>query len=58
MLGQVQISGDWFHVEDGKRVGKFEIRRFVGTGDNVRQAKISAASAALSFYEHVMPGKF
>jgi hypothetical protein len=53
---EVQIHGEWYHIVNGKRVGKYEMRKFSGTGDSVRAAKISAANAALAFYEHVMPG--
>lgn len=53
---EVELSGIWYSVQNGEIQGKFGIRKFQGMGNNVREAKYAAASAAIVNLGDAMPG--
>lgn len=44
---EVDLSGTWYSIVNGDIQGKYGIRKFQGMGNNVREAKYQAASAAI-----------
>lgn len=53
---EVELSGTWYTVQNGDIQGKFGVRKFQGMGNNVREAKYAAASAAIVNLGDAMPG--
>lgn len=55
---ELKLSGTWYNVENGEITGRFGVRRFQGMGNNVREAKYTAATAAIVNLGDAMPGKY
>lgn len=54
---ELEIAGTWFNVEKSEITPYYNIRKFQGMGNTIREAKYSAASAALVNLGDSMPGK-
>ncbi len=54
---EIHLAGTWHKVTEGEILGKYEIRKYQGMGNNVREAKYAAANAALVNLGSAMPGK-
>lgn len=53
---ELQISGIWHDIVNGKVVGNFGIKRFQGIGKSTREAKYQACTEALLKLCTIMPG--
>jgi hypothetical protein len=53
---ELEISGVWYNVNGGEIKGQYGIRKFQGMGNGIRDAKYSAASAAILKLGDSMPG--
>jgi hypothetical protein len=53
---EVKLSGMWHRIVDGEITGKYEIRKYQGMGNTLREAKYAAANSALVNMGNAMPG--
>lgn len=53
---EVTLSGMWHKIEGGEILSEFGVRKFQGMGNNTREAKYAAATAALVKLGDSMPG--
>lgn len=53
---EAQMTGLWHRVEHGEIISEYQTKRFQGFGENTREAKFNAATAAVLNLGDAMPG--